>query len=388
MATFAAALAVSWVRLRDWQLRPHPLLLASGAFALALLVTMPLAFYYSGPSIALQSVVRWALLCLSFFAMAWAAWGPGAQRDISGILLSLLLAAAAISAGFAVLDFFFQFQPTVRSSEQYIYLPSGPQRRAQGVFYDASALGNFCAMMLVLVAAVGRDARARLRIPRLLLWLPVAPLALALLLSFSRGAIINLAVALAVLAWLRRDALLTARALMAGTIIAVLAALSIGIFAADIAAMYALRLEYTALQFFENPNEVLSMRLDSWQVLWQVLIDHPVHLLFGIGYKTVPYTGYLPQPIVADNMYLSMLVEAGIPGLAALLLLCAAVLHAAARLERHADPAVVAMGSFLFAFWCGEMVQMISGDMLTFWRVTPAYFAVLGVALNRSSKPS
>ena len=38
----------------------------------------------------------------------------------------------------------------------------------------------------------------------------------------------------------------------------------------------------------------------------------------GIGYKTLPYTEYLGRPIIADNMYLSLLVETGVFGLLAL----------------------------------------------------------------------
>ena len=36
--------------------------------------------------------------------------------------------------------------------------------------------------------------------------------------------------------------------------------------------------------------------------------------MFGIGYKTLPYTDYLGSPVVADNMYLSLLVETGVAG--------------------------------------------------------------------------
>ena len=61
---------------------------------------------------------------------------------------------------------------------------------------------------------------------------------------------------------------------------------------------------------------------------WQTLV--------GIGYKTLPYTDYLGAPVVADNMYLSLLVETGIAGLAALLWLNVAILRAAARASRVA----------------------------------------------------
>ena len=67
-----------------------------------------------------------------------------------------------------------------------------------------------------------------------------------------------------------------------------------------------------------------------------------------------------------------------------MLLLCGALLAHAYRLGRHSEAAVSALGCFLFAFWCGQMVQMLSGDTLTYWRVTPVYFAILGAAIRRS----
>ncbi len=382
---FAAALVVGWVRLPEWNIERNSLALACGVFLAALLISLPLAWLYSGAAAGAQSTIRWLLLSVGFLVLAWTAWGPGSHEQHAAPLVKLLLAAAFLSSVFAVADFFYQFPATVRFSEQYVYLPDGPRRRAQGVFYDASALGNFCAMMLALILALGREARERLRVPRWLLWLPVPPLAVALLLSFSRGSIVNLAVSLLVLAWLRRRSLWNARAALAGVALAAIAALSIGVVAPEMAARYGQRLEFTAARMFDNPNEVLSMRLDSWSYLAQFLRDNPHHLLLGIGYKTLPYTDYLGRPLAADNMYLSLLVETGLPGLLALLLLCGAILVHTLRLHRHREPAVAALGAFLFAFWCGEMVQMLSGDILTYWRVTPAYFALLGVTLRRSA---
>jgi hypothetical protein len=39
-------------------------------------------------------------------------------------------------------------------------------------------------------------------------------------------------------------------------------------------------------------------------------------------------------------------------------------------------------GTWFFCFWAGECVQMLSGDLLTYWRVLPLYFWVLGVAVR------
>jgi hypothetical protein len=37
-------------------------------------------------------------------------------------------------------------------------------------------------------------------------------------------------------------------------------------------------------------------------------------------------------------------------------------------------------GKWLFCFWIGETVQMLTGDILTYWRVLPVYFWVLAQA--------
>jgi len=38
-------------------------------------------------------------------------------------------------------------------------------------------------------------------------------------------------------------------------------------------------------------------------------------------------------------------------------------------------------GKWLFCFWLGESLQMLSGDILTYWRVLPLYFWVLAQAV-------
>ncbi|HTS84626.1 MAG TPA: hypothetical protein VMG61_05940, partial [Usitatibacter sp.] len=41
-------------------------------------------------------------------------------------------------------------------------------------------------------------------------------------------------------------------------------------------------------------------------------------------------------------------------------------------------------GTWILCFWCGQMVQMFSGDLLTYWRVLPVYFWVLALAVRES----
>ena len=77
---------------------------------------------------------------------------------------------------------------------------------------------------------------------------------------------------------------------------------------------YLQRLWYSGVYLLDSPNLVLSRRLESWQLLLGYVREHPWQMLFGIGYKTLPYTDLLGRPVVADNTYLSLLVETGVLG--------------------------------------------------------------------------
>ena len=103
--------------------------------------------------------------------------------------------------------------------------------------------------------------------------------------------------------------------------------------------------------------------------------------VFGIGYKTLPYTSHLGRPVIADNMYLSLLAETGVLGLAALVALNVAILRVSWIAMRRGS----LHGAWMFCFWVGESLQMLSGDILTYWRVLPIYFCVLGLATQEEA---
>jgi hypothetical protein len=42
----------------------------------------------------------------------------------------------------------------------------------------------------------------------------------------------------------------------------------------------------------------------------------------------------------------------------------------------------------MFCFWLGQCVQMLSADLLTYWRVLPVYFLVLAWAVRASRAPT
>ena len=396
---FALAVPVMMIRGSGCQLRPRPagwwnrdsLSLSFLLFLAVLLFSTGLSFLYSGTGLGFESLLRWLLLTQGFAAFAWISYGPEGEVPSESAVVKLLLVLALGSAVFALVDFIYQFLPTVRFSEQYIYLLEGPRRRAQGVFYDAGALGNFCALLLTLIASLGLgEGTRRLGVSRALVWLPAPALAVALVVSFSRGAILNLVAAFAALAWLHGRRLLGWRTVAVTAGAAGSALLAAGLLVAGLAPNitqpFFLRLEFSALQFFASPNEVLSRRLETWRFLLSFIAERPQHFLLGIGYKTLPYVSFFGRPLVADNMYLSLLAETGVLGLVAFLLLSLLLLLRTYRMSRSSDFVLATLGAFLFAGWLGEMVQMLSSDTLTYWRVTPVYFVLLGLAVRRARR--
>jgi len=148
------------------------------------------------------------------------------------------------------------------------------------------------------------------------------------------------------------------------------------------AELYWRRLSASTEFFFTATEGILSGRVASWRTLVGWISLHPWQTLIGIGYKTLPYSDYLGGPVIADNMYLSLLVETGIAGFAALMWLNIAILRGSARAARAPDPKTSFFGAWMLCFWTGQMVQMLSGDLLTFWRVLPLYFWVLALAVR------
>ena len=79
------------------------------------------------------------------------AYGPAGTRHAMAACAASIGSAVA-SALFACVDFYYQFPAPAGYGPQFVWLDSGVYRRAQGLFYEASTLGNFCAFFLVMIA--------------------------------------------------------------------------------------------------------------------------------------------------------------------------------------------------------------------------------------------
>lgn len=374
----AVGLIVGFLRFRewrvtrlDWTIVARPLV----AFIAIVTLSVALAAIYSGPDIAGQSLARAALAAICVYVFLYTCAGPG---RLSSASLPLVYVAALAAASFACFDFYYQFPTPAGFESQFVWLDSGVFRRAQGLFYEAGTLGNFCAFFLILtIVAIVRRAGSRL-----VLAAGAVIFSVALIFSYSRSSALNLLVALGALVIVERSRLTLRRAAFAAAILLACAVLGYEIFPAFISG-YWTRLWLSAGNFFSSTGIVLGGRLESWTTLTRFLAQNPWHAVLGVGYKTLPYSNFIGEPVVADNMYLSTLVETGIVGLAALLALNFAILRASYRAASSAEPGKSFYATVMFCFWCGETVQMLSADILTFWRLLPIYFWTLAMALRK-----
>jgi len=366
-----------------------------------LLASVALAAINSGMEVAAGSLARVALFGISVYVFFYAAYGPGSVlaagkprpqsggRESSGAAnegtsaeLRTLYYIAVGAALFACVDFYYQFPAPAGYGPQFVWLDTGVFRRAQGLFYEASTLGNFCAFFLVMIAVALSRPPSESPVPRTALVAGAGVLFAALVLSYSRASLLNILIACAVLVWRNRRRLRFARIAPLLAVLAGAAAFLTWQVFPTFAEMYWLRLSNTAEYAFTATEGILSGRVASWRILVDWISAHPWQSLIGIGYKTLPYSDYLGSAVVADNMYLSLLVETGIAGLAALVWLNVAILRSAWRASRSARPAASFCGTWMLCFWAGQVVQMFSGDLLTYWRVLPVYFFVLAAAVR------
>ncbi len=182
-------------------------------------------------------------------------------------------------------------------------------------------------------------------------WLVLIPGALvfstALIFSSSRASVVTVAIAGCAFVCIRGWK--TMRVLIPICVLSATAGVAVRYALPAFSANYWSRIGASMRYLWTSPNGVLSGRITHWKVLVDFLAKHPWHLLFGIGYKTLPYTNLTGASVVADNTYLSLLVETGIAGLIVFAFLNAAILRTAYRVRlgrtRSARPSLEAGSS-------------------------------------------
>jgi O-antigen ligase len=371
--------------IRDWRITASPLAWAVMSLFSILAASTAFAALYSGLETALQTLARVLLLGIGVYVFFYAAYMRPEDRPSA---LRLLFWLAMASAAIACVDFYFQLPAPAGFGPQFVWIGANVYRRAQGIFYDAGTLGNFCAFFLVMIAVALTRRPESMPISRPALVAGGVLFSAALIFSYSRASVVCVLVALAALAWLDRARIRWRRALsLLGISVSTGAALSYYFLPQIVQAAWQ-RLLASVIYLSGNTEYVFSGRLESWRLLLRFVAAHPWHAIFGIGYKTLPYSDYIGQKVISDNMYLSMLVETGIIGFAALVRFNIAILSTARRIARTANPDASFFGAWMFCFWLGQCVQMFSADLLTYWRVLPVYFLVLAWAVRASRAPA
>lgn len=379
-------MAVGAVWIREWRSWSHPLTLALVIFTGVLLESVAFAAIYSGWEIAAGSLARVVLFALSVFVFLYAYAGPSSDSSVPFRIAKVLFGLAVAGALFACADFYFQFPAPAGFGDQFVYLEEGVFRRAQGLFYEASTLGNFCAFFLIMTMVCLFRSRQETPFSRAALYFGAIVLAAALLFSYSRASVLNVIVAAAVLASIHAGRVRRSLVMLLAALAAAGGAIQLA--APSLSANYWGRLLGSFTFFDQAPDQVLSGRLGHWQVLYDFLAREPWQAVFGIGYKTLPYSHFIGSTVIADNTYLGLLVETGVVGLAAFIGLNIAILRTAWAARRSPRPQARFFGEWIFCFWCGQLVQMLSGDLITYWRVLPVYFWVLGTAARLAREDS
>jgi O-antigen ligase len=381
-AVAAFGLFIGVLRAREWRTPLGLLPLAFAAFIAVLTGSIAFALIYSGPAIATASLARIVLLSISFYVFVYTYSGPRTLKSDPLREARYLFLAALAGALFACVDFYYQFPAPAGYSQQFVWLEDGVFRRAQGLFYDASTLGNFCVFFLVMILAAVVRQREQAPCSRVLLGLGGVVFSAALILSYSRGSLLGLLVAIVTFLVIVR--VRSWRFLAAAAACLAVAALLSGIAMPALSNMYWLRVRGSFEYIWSSPDGILSGRLTSWGTLLDFLARDPWYAMFGIGYKTLPYSDITGQSVVADNTYLGLLIETGILGLAAFAVLNIMILRTSFRAARSATPRAAFFGTWIFCFWSGQLVQMLSGDLFTYWRVLPLYFWVLATAAREA----
>ena len=365
-------------------LRVQPYATVNGALiALCLALTFSLGFalLYSGFSIAAGSAVRVALFGIGAYVYFSASQGPDRPEPTEALRTArAMFYISMLAALFACLDFVYQFPAQAAFGAQFLWLDSGVYRRAQGLFYEASTLGNFSAFFLVMSLVALTQPRTRRVLHPAAASAGVMLFAAAMLMSFSRASAVAAAAACLTLAVLERRRWAASRVLSVLAALVLVAVIAFAYALPEFASGYWQHLGPGLETLLQSPDRVLSGRVEAWRTVAGFIAEHPWQVLFGIGYKTLPNSEYLGRPVIADNMYLSMLVETGVPGLLALIGFNLAVLTVCWRAAR----AGTFFGKWMLCFWIGETIQMLSADILTYWRVLPLYFWVLAQAVRRT----
>lgn len=373
-------------RFQDLQFTWDPLAKGLALFLAGTACSLPFAALLSGTATGWASLSRWLLL--SQTALVYFLTRGGGRREETRIergIYPLLFLAAGLSAGYGIVDFIWPVSLPHPALDQFIWLDATILRRAQGVFYESLNFANFCGFFLVMgSAAVMAKRESYFRLPRWILILFTAVLSLAVLVAFSRSTWAAIAVALAVFSF--HSKLIRARRTGALLLALGIPLLLLWTFSPDLWRYFLEARVGHLAELFSDPDFATSGRFGTWVHLFDIIRENPQYIVFGIGYKTLTFTRLFHGAIIADNGYLSLLIETGAVGLAGFLIFSGAILKTFSKLARQESGPVAFWAALMLAIWCGELVQLLAVDAYTFWRNMAILMALMALTLNRAER--
>lgn len=127
-----------------------------------------------------------------------------------------------------------------------------------------------------------------------------------------------------------------------------------------------------------NEHETLGHRGDVWEKSLNLFKENPV---FGIGYRTFQFTKARDERLGdSHNMYLSVMAEMGVVGLAAFVLILLTALSRGFQLYRIAsDPFLKYLGLGFFLSTISVAVMNVFGDRWSYIMMQAFYWAFWGL---------
>lgn len=351
-----ALLFVAWVARLCIDRRPvalgHPGLRAAGALLVVLLASTALAGGGApdAPEVALRYASYLAVLLVVVDTVAAGDPRTAATRARRIAAVFVLSCAAAAVVGLVTL-----------------FTEGG---RAGGPLEDPNDFAFFLVAAAPFALMLARDGRRQ----RILYGVAGLLLLVAILGTFSRGALLGIGAVVAVAAVLR---LVPLRALAAGVVAVVVTALAVSVVASDVVGRSLDEKEHVA-------DANVDSRYASWTIAAEMTADRPL-LGHGPGSFGAKALDYLPAGVVdtahldvAHQMYLDVSSELGLLGLLAFLAVIGLGARGALRARR--DPLTAPLGAATVASLAGVLV---AACFLSEQYYLPVWLlAALGIALD------
>jgi len=317
------------------------------------------------PAVESRGADRGLLQVLALSGVALLAMDGLQTRTQVDRLLRTVVVFAAIGAGIGILQFIVAFDvsgvlrhlPGLSvNGDLALVKARSALPRVSGTATHPIEFGVVCAMVFPVALHFAMRSKGRLR-----WWIPPALLGIAIPMSISRSGILALAVGVLVYA-----AVWTAQQRIVGAVVALIALAPARFVAPGLLGT----LGKLFMHFGSDPS--VTARTDDYATTTDTILGH---LWFGRGLGT-----YLPPTApILDNQLLGQLVETGIVGLVALVLLAAVGFGTARGARRRSgDPQLRDQAQALAAALIAGFVTFLTYDFMAFALGAGLFFVLLG----------